>query len=439
MRLERARASAYCSMLPPFSSSRPLVSSSRYGRTRHQVKRQRPPTRWHSWCRSHYSSLLWLGSCFLDRKHETARRASGKCAVALTPRQIRCRASRNRHPCLAACQPTPLRRRPTLPGSQPTPRSSRSAPHRHQPRLPARQPWPPLRASRALSREHSTDAAVRRQPDSRRGASRHRGRADRHRIGTNRDCRRDSGARLCASRDGGSTDRHPGGVSQPRRGAAHRGTSSRHPPTPPSSRPTAAAPQPRATVAPTEAALRSMLDAPLSVGLGGALDTTLRASADTSTEAALAPSSRNRSAPRARAFFPADRTVACASAQRRVSSTPGLGGDDWRTTNKHHRRVAAARSASRCEPSGGAAPRWRVRRVVVAAISARYPGRQCGSGAVARSPGAGSGRHHSRIRPRQRPRGGRDESRLQACRRIHFRARSSGWRTMDSCHCFLPL
>ena len=45
-----------------------------------------------------------------------------------------------------------------------------------------------------------------------------------------------------------------------------------------------------ATVEPTEAALRSILDAPLSVGLGGAIDTTLRASADTSNEAALAPS-----------------------------------------------------------------------------------------------------------------------------------------------------
>jgi len=40
------------------------------------------------------------------------------------------------------------------------------------------------------------------------------------------------------------------------------------------------------TVAPTEAALRSILDAPLGVGLGGALDTTLRASPGTS---ALAP------------------------------------------------------------------------------------------------------------------------------------------------------
>ncbi|HSS84340.1 MAG TPA: MFS transporter, partial [Reyranella sp.] len=40
----------------------------------------------------------------------------------------------------------------------------------------------------------------------------------------------------------------------------------------------------------TAAALRSILDAPLSVGLGGAIDTTLRASADTSNGAALAPS-----------------------------------------------------------------------------------------------------------------------------------------------------
>ena len=45
------------------------------------------------------------------------------------------------------------------------------------------------------------------------------------------------------------------------------------------------------TVEPTEAALRSILDAPLSVGLGGgAIDATLRASADTSNEAALAHS-----------------------------------------------------------------------------------------------------------------------------------------------------
>jgi type III secretion system YscQ/HrcQ family protein len=45
-----------------------------------------------------------------------------------------------------------------------------------------------------------------------------------------------------------------------------------------------------ATVEPTEAALRSILDTPLSVALGGAVDTALRASADTPTEAALVPS-----------------------------------------------------------------------------------------------------------------------------------------------------
>ena len=43
-----------------------------------------------------------------------------------------------------------------------------------------------------------------------------------------------------------------------------------------------------AAVVPTEAALRSILDAPLSAGLGGAIDTTLRTSADTSDRAALA-------------------------------------------------------------------------------------------------------------------------------------------------------
>ncbi len=41
------------------------------------------------------------------------------------------------------------------------------------------------------------------------------------------------------------------------------------------------------TVEPTEAALRSILDAPLSVGLGGATDATLRDGADTSNRAAL--------------------------------------------------------------------------------------------------------------------------------------------------------
>ena len=44
------------------------------------------------------------------------------------------------------------------------------------------------------------------------------------------------------------------------------------------------------TVEPTEAALRSILDAPLSVGLGGAIDTTSRASADTPNGDALADS-----------------------------------------------------------------------------------------------------------------------------------------------------
>jgi type III secretion system YscQ/HrcQ family protein len=43
----------------------------------------------------------------------------------------------------------------------------------------------------------------------------------------------------------------------------------------------------------TAAALRSILDAPLSVGLGGAIDTTLRASADTSNGAALAHSAES--------------------------------------------------------------------------------------------------------------------------------------------------
>ena len=166
MRLERARASAYCSMLPPFSSSRPLVSSSRYGRMRHQVKRQRPPMRWHSWCRSHYNSLLWPGSCFLDRKHETARRASRK--------SLRLRA-----------QMQGLSEPPPIPGGLPADAAA---------------------ALRRLGRE----------------ASRHRGRADRHCIGINRDRRRDSRGRLCASRDSGSTDRHPSGVSQPHRGATRR-------------------------------------------------------------------------------------------------------------------------------------------------------------------------------------------------------------------------
>jgi hypothetical protein len=45
----------------------------------------------------------------------------------------------------------------------------------------------------------------------------------------------------------------------------------------------------KTTVSPTEAALRSILNAPLGVGLGGALDTTLSASAGRSKRAALAP------------------------------------------------------------------------------------------------------------------------------------------------------
>ena len=55
------------------------------------------------------------------------------------------------------------------------------------------------------------------------------------------------------------------------------------------------------TVAPTEAALRSILDAPLGVGLGGALDTTLRASAGTS---ALAPRAEIAQPPDDRLTFP---------------------------------------------------------------------------------------------------------------------------------------
>ena len=58
------------------------------------------------------------------------------------------------------------------------------------------------------------------------------------------------------------------------------------------------------TVALTEAALRSILDAPLNVGLGGALDTTLRASADTSTQAALAPSAEIAQPPERELSFP---------------------------------------------------------------------------------------------------------------------------------------
>jgi type III secretion system YscQ/HrcQ family protein len=58
------------------------------------------------------------------------------------------------------------------------------------------------------------------------------------------------------------------------------------------------------TVAPTEAALRSILDAPLSVGLGGALDTTLRASADTSNRAALAHRAEIAQPPERELSFP---------------------------------------------------------------------------------------------------------------------------------------
>jgi type III secretion system YscQ/HrcQ family protein len=58
------------------------------------------------------------------------------------------------------------------------------------------------------------------------------------------------------------------------------------------------------TVAVTEAALRSILDAPLSVGLGGAIDTTLRASADTSNWAALAPGAEIAQPPERELSFP---------------------------------------------------------------------------------------------------------------------------------------
>jgi type III secretion protein Q len=58
------------------------------------------------------------------------------------------------------------------------------------------------------------------------------------------------------------------------------------------------------TVAPTEAALRSILDAPLGVGLRGALDTTLRASADTSNWPALAPEAEVAQPPEREPSFP---------------------------------------------------------------------------------------------------------------------------------------
>ena len=58
------------------------------------------------------------------------------------------------------------------------------------------------------------------------------------------------------------------------------------------------------TVAPTEAALRSILDAPLSVGLGGAIDTALRAGADTSNGAAPAHSAEIAQPPERELSFP---------------------------------------------------------------------------------------------------------------------------------------
>jgi flagellar motor switch/type III secretory pathway protein FliN/predicted MFS family arabinose efflux permease len=58
------------------------------------------------------------------------------------------------------------------------------------------------------------------------------------------------------------------------------------------------------TVALTEAALRSILDAPLSVGPGGAIDPTLRASADTSNSAALAHSAEIAQPPEREVSFP---------------------------------------------------------------------------------------------------------------------------------------
>jgi type III secretion protein Q len=58
------------------------------------------------------------------------------------------------------------------------------------------------------------------------------------------------------------------------------------------------------TVAPIEAALRSILDAPLSFGLGGAIDTTLPASADTSNWVALAPGAEIAQPPERELSFP---------------------------------------------------------------------------------------------------------------------------------------
>jgi flagellar motor switch/type III secretory pathway protein FliN/predicted MFS family arabinose efflux permease len=59
-----------------------------------------------------------------------------------------------------------------------------------------------------------------------------------------------------------------------------------------------------AAVEPTDAALRSILDAPLSVGLGGAIDTNLRASADTSDRAALAHRAEIAEPPERELSFP---------------------------------------------------------------------------------------------------------------------------------------
>jgi type III secretion protein Q len=59
-----------------------------------------------------------------------------------------------------------------------------------------------------------------------------------------------------------------------------------------------------AAVALTEAALRSILDAPLSVGPGGAIDTTLRASAGTSDRAALAYDAEIAQPPERELSFP---------------------------------------------------------------------------------------------------------------------------------------
>jgi hypothetical protein len=182
MRLERARASAYCSMSPLFSSSRPLVASS------HQVKRQRPPMRWHSWCRSHCNSLLWLGSCFLDRKHATARRVLGKALLRL--RRF-----------------DPLRRWPALPGSpadtavKPIGTASASTETAGETAVPASASAETVGALTDTPAEPPDAAAI--PADSAAEPADTTVRADRRRIGANRDCRRDSSARLSAGRDSG--------------------------------------------------------------------------------------------------------------------------------------------------------------------------------------------------------------------------------------------